>query len=82
MSKRRISLILGLGVILAMGTTACGKHLPAESESEAINIQVVTREAAAETMAEEPSAAGTTEEETSSAEKETTMDVRNYAHEA
>lgn len=47
MSKRRISLILGLGVILAMGTTACGKHLPAESESEAINIQVVTREAAA-----------------------------------
>lgn len=64
MSKRRISLILGLGVILAMGITACGKHLPAESESEAINIQVVTREAAAETMAEEPSAAGTTEEET------------------
>lgn len=52
MSKRRISLILGLGVILAMGTTACGKHLPAESESEAINIQVVTREAAAETKSE------------------------------
>ena len=69
MSKRRISLILGLGVILAMGITACGKHLPAESESEAINIQVVTREAAAETMAEEPSAAGTTEEETSAAEE-------------
>ena len=75
MSKRRISLILGLGVILAMGTTACGKHLPAESESEAINIQVVTREAAAETMAEEPSAAGTTEEETSAAEEEATMEV-------
>lgn len=75
MSKRRISLILGLGVILAMGTTACGKHLPAESESEAINIQVVTREAAAETMAEETSAAGTTEEETSAAEEETTMEV-------
>ena len=75
MSKRRISLILGLGVILAMGTTACGKHLPAKSESEAINIQVVTREAAAETMAEDPSAAGITEEETSAAEEETTMEV-------
>ena len=70
MSKQRISLILGLGMILAMGTTACGKHLPAESESEAINIQVVTREAAAETMAEDPSAAGITEEETSAAEEE------------
>ena len=68
MSKRRISLILGLGVILAMGTTACGKHLPAESESEANKIQVVTRETAAKTMAEEPSAATTTEEETSAAE--------------
>ena len=47
MSKRRISLILGLGVILAMGTTACGKHLPAESESEAINIQVARASAKA-----------------------------------
>ena len=75
MSKRRIPLILGLGVILAMGVTACGKHLSAESESEAINIQVVTREADAETMAEETSVAETTEEETSAAEEETTMEV-------
>lgn len=40
-----------------------------------INIQVVTREAAAETMAEEPSVAEIPEEDTSSAEEETTMEV-------